>query len=700
MLIPVSVVVSDSPERNDRPGVSANIHRRQFGALGRVKAAVILLRHGMPKPEIAAILAIGTTTLDRDLLIGTTDWVMDHIKTAPHHGDPRVELAGGRQEGEASRRIPGRVRGVGREDEGMAREENRRRQARDEDLLAGAELWPQKYLTRDQLDNWAEALKNGQPFGQPVFKFKALIKREKGTQRIEVDGLSKDVNELSAVDLGKVYERFADICEELVPVLERKLQEEGQKSEERGPRGKGRDSLRRLGLGDLADRLDSIEQAQAGSDGEADPDFDRAPSATSKTSRTPRSCPKATTRRPVKRRKPPHDRADLPRPATAQGRAVGADRIRHSRHGDVRSQAIQPTPEHWIPDLRVNHILFTSRCPHASIKPYRVSKDPLQDALRPLAERSDLTLAGFNLAFDIHMLGREGIPFIGQWPEIALPISRLHDQDRIESRKDDEDDDRGDRGTRARIDLRSPDGPRNKNYKLKDLAAELLGIRPLYTPSRKMALVPYATHATYLAHDLLITELLHHFLMSSLEPMQRRYSRRVLAPLLAILTQVTETGVAADAAFIRRNPQRLERLLSRIAEAHWIRHRVDLSQLGDRDLRNLLYKTYRLPVLKGPRWKGSIDARTLERLAEYADEGPLKDSLELIAGYRHAKDLRDRLASYGKYVDPHTGRIHSQFSFKQSSGRISSLGPNLQQLARPRQSCPAPSSKPWYRPGT
>ena len=162
---------------------------------------------------------------------------------------------------------------------------------------------------------------------------------------------------------------------------------------------------------------------------------------------------------------------------------------------------------------------------------------------------------------------------------------------------------------------------------------------------------------------------------------------------------MSETGVVADLSFIEGESRRLQSLLSRIAEAHLIRHRLDLSELGERELRELLYKTYQLPVLKGPRWKGSIDAGTLERLIQYADQGPFKDSLKLIAGYRNVEDLRDRLASYGKYIDPHTGRIHSQFSTKQSTGRISSQGPNLQQLAKAKKIMPGTEFATVKRPG-
>ena len=181
MLIPANVVVKDASERELLArAIGINFQRSPIGALGRVKAAVSLTRHGMPKQEIARILGIGTSTLDRDLLIGTTEWIMDHVKghdIAPTNASALLEAA---KKAKRVEEFRDEFEGWVANTKERLREENRRRQARDEDLLTGADLWPQKYLTRDQLDNWAEALRTGQPFGKPVFKFKAMIKREKG----------------------------------------------------------------------------------------------------------------------------------------------------------------------------------------------------------------------------------------------------------------------------------------------------------------------------------------------------------------------------------------------------------------------------------------------------------------------------------------------------------------------------------------
>ena len=60
----------------------------------------------------------------------------------------------------------------------------------------------------------------------------------------------------------------------------------------------------------------------------------------------------------------------------------------------------------------VNHLLFTHRCPHSSIRHYGLGDDALREALRPLAERPDLTLVGFNLPFDVRMLWRGESPLL------------------------------------------------------------------------------------------------------------------------------------------------------------------------------------------------------------------------------------------------------------------------------------------------
>lgn len=58
-----------------------------------------------------------------------------------------------------------------------------------------------------------------------------------------------------------------------------------------------------------------------------------------------------------------------------------------------------------------------------------------------------------------------------------------------------------------------------------------------------------------------------------------------------------------------------------------------------------------------------------------------RESLELIHDYKLLQSLMTRLRSLQKHVDRHTVRIYSTYNDFQSSGRVSSTKPNLQQIA-------------------
>ena len=328
----------------------------------------------------------------------------------------------------------------------------------------------------------------------------------------------------------------------------------------------------------------------------------------------------------------------------------------------------------------VNHILFTERCLHASINRYAVSDTDLRWALQPLATKDNhLVLVGHNLKFDLAMLIREGLPYKGDVRD-TLGILRLTDQDRGHSTSD------VGRDTTARIDLASPQNPRKElNYKLKDLAAQMCGIRPMYTPSKMMQLVPYRTHATYLAHDLYVTEKLFLHLWPRMSGDEQQYYQEVASPLLMLLVELSNTGALADTRFIDQQEVELGRLLRTLSDAHERQHGLALVGAGDWELRKLVFKTYGLPVLKGRSWKPSLDKEALKKLIRRTTDPPILDSLKMIQGFRQLVSLRQRIGAYRKHVDHRTGRIHSLFDNKQSTGRVSSTNPNLQQLAKKKK---------------
>ena len=124
----------------------------------------------------------------------------------------------------------------------------------------------------------------------------------------------------------------------------------------------------------------------------------------------------------------------------------------------------------------------------------RVTNVPVaqfRSALEPLG-RPDLVLVGHNLPFDLGFLWREGIRTFGECRD-TLKMLRLLDQDRGRE---------GGQGM-GRLDLQAPVGAEPVlNYRLKDVARQLLGLKMPYFPG-SIEWVPYAQHCKYLACDLL-----------------------------------------------------------------------------------------------------------------------------------------------------------------------------------------------------
>ena len=80
-----------------------------------------------------------------------------------------------------------------------------------------------------------------------------------------------------------------------------------------------------------------------------------------------------------------------------------------------------------------------------------------------------------------------------------------------------------------------------------------------------------------------------------------------------------------------------------------------------------------------------LDREALKKLLRRTTDPSILESLEMIQGFRQVTSLRQRIGGYRKHVDHRADRIHSLFDNKQSTGRISSTGPNLQQLAKKKK---------------
>jgi DNA polymerase I-like protein with 3'-5' exonuclease and polymerase domains len=315
--------------------------------------------------------------------------------------------------------------------------------------------------------------------------------------------------------------------------------------------------------------------------------------------------------------------------------------------------------------VQTNVILFTSWCSQISIVPHRHDADAIRFALEPLA-RPDLTIVGQNIGFDLTMLRWFGVQVHGRVRDTEQML-RLRDQDRGRSRDDKH---------AARLDLQNG-GLTPLNYRLKDACLHLLGLRAIQTPSTFMDGVPYARHVRYLCSDLLATDRLYHHLWRRLTADQRRWTDHQSSTLLKLLVEMSYTGLTVDAEFMQTEIGRLRDRLDEINREHERQHGSPAC-LTIAELDQLLHIKYGLPRLSR-----SVNANARAALAKYASLRGwprIVESLALLDGWQALHSLVVRLADYRRKTT--CGRIHTTFGMRQTSGRISSSKPNVQQIAK------------------
>ena len=106
--------------------------------------------------------------------------------------------------------------------------------------------------------------------------------------------------------------------------------------------------------------------------------------------------------------------------------------------------------------------------------------------------------------------------------------------------------------------------------------------------------------------------------------------------------------------------------------------------VGDVQLRDWVYKhgLRCRRICTGKKRQLSMRGQDLLELRCEERKPEAQESLALILDYKLAQSQMMRLRSLENKIDRHTARIHSVFNDIQSSGRVSSRRPNLQQIAK------------------
>jgi len=287
--------------------------------------------------------------------------------------------------------------------------------------------------------------------------------------------------------------------------------------------------------------------------------------------------------------------------------------------------------------------------------PVQLERDVVLEQLRPLLESREIKKIGHHIKYDRNVLANHGITMDGIGYDTMLESYVLD-------------------STATRHDMDS--------VALKYLAYSTIKYEDVAGKGRNQLTfneVPLETAAPYAAEDAEVTLRLHAAMWPQLasEPGLERIYREIEIPLVTVLSDMEQTGVAIDTAMLAQQSLQLaQRILDIEDEA--CREAGQPFNLGSpKQIQELLFDKLQLPVLaKTPT---GVPSTAESVLAELALDYPLP---RLILEHRSLSKLKstytDRLP---EQVSPATGRVHTSYhQAVAATGRLSSSDPNLQNI--------------------
>ena len=155
-----------------------------------------------------------------------------------------------------------------------------------------------------------------------------------------------------------------------------------------------------------------------------------------------------------------------------------------------------------------------------------------------------------------------------------------------------------------------------------------------------------------------------------------RLYREVELPLVDVLVEMEEAGIAVDLGYLRSLGEEFAREVARIEREAYDAVGHDFGINSPKQLQSLLLEELKLPRGRRTGTGYSTDATVLEELRG------VHPVIEKILEYREIEKLRSTYAEgLGSLVDPETRRVHTTFEQTvAATGRLSSRGPNLQNI--------------------
>ena len=287
--------------------------------------------------------------------------------------------------------------------------------------------------------------------------------------------------------------------------------------------------------------------------------------------------------------------------------------------------------------------------------PQQLDRDEVLSLLRPLLESKEYGKIGHNLKYDRNVLANHNIILDGVRFDTMLESYVLEST-----------------ATRHDMDSVAQKYLGHTTIKYEDVAGK--GARQLTFNE-----VPLETAAPYAAEDADVTLRLHEAMWPKLAaaPGLQWIYDEIEAPLITVLSDMEQTGVAVDSGLLAIQSRELAARIAGIEqEAH--REAGQPFNLGSpKQIQALLFDALKLPVrAKTPKGAPSTAESVLQELAlDY----PLP---RLILDYRAASKLKSTYTDkLPQQVSRTTGRVHTSYhQAVAATGRLSSSDPNLQNI--------------------
>jgi len=287
--------------------------------------------------------------------------------------------------------------------------------------------------------------------------------------------------------------------------------------------------------------------------------------------------------------------------------------------------------------------------------PEQLDRETVLQQLRPILESKAVYKVGHNLKYDRNVLANHDINLSGIRFDSMLESYVLDST-----------------ATRHNLDAVAFKYLGHTNIKFEEVAGK--GKNQLTFNQ-----VPIETAAPYAAEDADISLRLHQAMWPKLtaEASLEKIFMDVEMPLLTVLSDMEQAGVAIDISMLEKQSGELAKLIADIEqEAH--REAGEMFNLGSpKQIQELLFDKLELPVIS--KTPGGMPSTAESVLAELALDFPLP---KLILEWRSFSKLKSTYTDkLPLQVSPDTGRIHTSYhQAVAATGRLSSSDPNLQNI--------------------